>query len=300
LSVALAAEAHHRRTRIGLLFGLSAALLWGCFPLYFRYLKTVPPLEMVAVRIVWSVMFLALLLPLVGQFGAFARIWRVPRTIGLLALSATLIAVNWLVFVICATTGHVVEGGLGYFILPLVNVVLGRVFLKERLTPRQVTACLLATVGVVLFMIAAGRGIFLSLFLAGSFGAYGLVRKIVAAEALAGVAVENVLLLPVSALYLWWGIAHGTLHVAAGPPTLTEVMLAGTGVITVLPLVLYTGAARRLSMATLGIIFYVSPTMQFLQGSLLYGEPMSPLRLAGCIVIWVALIVYTSDRQTAA
>lgn len=295
---ALALELTRRNTRVGLALGLGAALCWGCFPSYFRLLSAVSPYELVAQRIGWSVLVLAVLLPITGKTREFIAIWQTPRTLALLALSAAMIAINWLVFVICVTTGHVVESSLGYFILPLVNVLLGRIILKEKLSRRQGIACLVAGAGVVLFMIAAGRDIFLSLFLAGSFGAYGLCRKIVRADAVPGVAVENVLLLPAAAAYIWWCARQGTLHFGGALPGVTEALIVGTGIVTVLPLVLYSAAARRLPMATLGIIFYVNPTMQFMMGVLVYDEPMSRLRFAGCIAIWLALAIYTSDRKT--
>ena len=296
---ALALDLKRRNNRVGLALGLGAALCWGCFPSYFRLLSAVSPYELVAQRIGWSVVLLAVLLPLTGKTREFLAIWRTPRTLALLTLSAVLIAINWLVFVICVTTGHVVESSLGYFILPLVNVLLGWVVLKEKLSRRQAIACAVAGFGVLLFMIAAGRDIFLSLFLAGSFGAYGLCRKIVKADAVPGVAVENALLLPAAAAYIWWCAEHGTLHFGGSLPGLTEALIVGTGIVTVLPLVLYSAAARRLPMATLGIIFYVNPTMQFVMGVLVYGEPMSRVRFAGCVAIWLALAIYTSDRKTA-
>ena len=296
---ARAIELKRRDGQVGLALGLGAALCWGCFPSYFRLLSAISPYELVAQRIGWSVVLLAVLLPLTGKTREFVSIWRTPRTLALLALSAALIAVNWLVFVICVTTGHVVESSLGYFILPLVNVLLGRVILKEKLSKRQALACAIAGLGVVLFMIAAGRDIVLSLLLAGSFGSYGLCRKIVRADAVPGVAVENALLLPAAAAYMWWCASQGTLHFGGTLPGVTEALIIGTGFVTVLPLVLYSAAARRLPMATLGIIFYVNPTMQFIMGVLVYGEPMSELRFAGCIAIWFALAIYTSDRKTA-
>lgn len=292
-------EVRRRSNRIGLACGLGAALCWGCFPGYFRLLSAISPYELVSQRIVWSVVLLAALLPLTGKLREFVAIWRTPRTLALLGLSAALIAINWLVFVICVTTGHVVESSLGYFVLPLVNVLLGWVILKERLSRRQAIACAVAGFGVLLFMIAAGRDIFLSLFLATSFGGYGLCRKIVRADALPGVAVENALLLPAALAYLAWCAGQGTLHLGGDLPASTEALIIGTGAVTVLPLVLYSAAARRLPMATLGIIFYVNPTMQFVMGVLVYGEPMSHLRFAGCIAIWLALAIYTSDRKTA-
>ncbi len=296
---ALALELKRRNNRVGLALGLGAALCWGCFPSYFRLLSAVSPYELVAQRIGWSVVLLAVLLPLTGKTREFLAIWRTPRTLALLALSAALIAINWLVFVICVTTGHVVESSLGYFILPLVNVLLGWIILKEKLSRRQAIACAVAGFGVLLFMVAAGKDIFLSLFLAGSFGGYGLCRKIVRADAVPGVAVENALLLPAAAAYIWWCAQQGTLHFGGSLPGLTEALIVGTGIVTVLPLVLYSAAARRLPMATLGIIFYVNPTMQFVMGVLVYGEPMSKLRFAGCVAIWLALAIYTSDRKTA-
>jgi chloramphenicol-sensitive protein RarD len=297
---AAALELKGRNDRVGLALALSAAICWGCFPSYFRLLSGISPYELVAQRIGWSVVLLAALLPLTGKTREFFRIWRTPRTLALLALSAAMIAINWLVFVICVTTGHVVESSLGYFILPLVNVVLGRIVLKERLSPRQLTACAIAAFGVLLCMIAAGRDIFLSLMLAGSFGSYGVCRKVVRADAVPGVAVENALLMPAAGAYIWWCARQGSLHFGGALPWSTELLIIGTGAITVLPLVLYSAAARLLPMATLGIIFYVNPTMQFIMGVLVYGEPMSGLRFAGCIAIWLALAIYTSDRKTAA
>jgi chloramphenicol-sensitive protein RarD len=278
---------------------LVACICWGLLPSYFKLLDAVPGLEILAHRVLWSAVFIAFLLPALGQWQAFRTVIADRRAVAMLLLSSCLIAVNWLVYVTSVTGGHIVEASLGYYIMPLINVLLGRFLLGERLTGRQAAACVLAAVSVTVFALSAGFGIWRSLVLAVSFAFYGFVRKQVRAEALPGLALECFLLAPLAAGWLIYCRIEGTLHLSMGAPMLSGLILAA-GVITTLPLVTYAAAARRITLSTLGLIMYLNPTLQFLLGVWVYGEPFDQRRLVAFVGIWLALILYTVEATRMA
>jgi chloramphenicol-sensitive protein RarD len=283
-----------RRGETGaVLLALAVFGAWGLFPGFFKLLGAVPPPEILSHRILWSAVFMAGLLAVTGQYPAVGRILADRRTLAMLTLSAVLIAVNWLVYVSAVADGHILEASLGYFISPLTNVALGRLVLGERLSRLQAVACGLATLAVLGFALTVGPAVWRSVALAASFGCYGLVRKTVRAEPLPGFAVESFLLAPLAALYLALRQVQGAAPFDH-PPFILALCLSA-GVLTALPLLGYAAAAKRLRLSTLGLLNYVTPTLQFILGVAVYGEPFDPVRLAVFAVIWLALALYTVE-----
>jgi chloramphenicol-sensitive protein RarD len=283
-----------RRGETGaVLLALAVFGAWGLFPGFFKLLGAVPPPEILSHRILWSAVFMAGLLTVTGQFPGVGRILADRRTLAMLTLSAVLIAVNWLIYVSAVADGHILEASLGYFISPLTNVALGRLVLGERLSRLQAVACGLATLAVVGFALTVGPAVWRSVALAASFGCYGLVRKTVRAEPLPGFAVESFLLAPLAALYLALRQVQGAAPFDH-PPVILALCLSA-GVLTALPLLGYAAAAKRLRLSTLGLLNYVTPSLQFTLGVAVYGEPFDPVRLAVFAVIWLALALYTVE-----
>lgn len=282
------------RMRAGLLLGLGAYLCWGFMPLYFRLIARVPATEIVAHRVVWSLLFLAALIAL-RRGWASVRAALELRSLAILAASALLIGVNWLVFTYAVTHGHILAASLGYYLNPLVNILLGVVLLNERLSRAQLAATALAASGVLILAIGAGAGpgLWMSLALAGSFASYGFLRKIAPAGALEGLAIETLLMAPFALAWIVWVQASDTAGFAAFGPTTTLLVALG-GVVTAIPLLLFTGAARRLPYSTLGFLQYLAPTLQFLIG-VAYCEPLTAAHLACFGAIWTALALVAID-----
>ncbi|WP_315763136.1 EamA family transporter RarD [Sphingomonas sp. Y38-1Y] len=284
------ADAASRSTRIGLMQGAGAYLLWGLLPLYFMPLRAVDAGEVVSARVVGS---LALLFAIVAILRRGSLLWlalSTPRTLRLLALSAALISVNWLVYIWSVQHHHVLEASLGYFLNPLVNVLLGVVVLREKLTRPQLAAVVLATAGVLVLASQAAAGLWISLTLALSFGLYGLVRKIAPVESIEGLTVETLLLTPVALLYLFWLAGHGGL--ALGGDARITALLSVAGVITAVPLLLFAAGARRLPYSVIGLLQYLAPTIQFGLAITLFGETVTTAHLICFALIWSGLGVY--------
>ena len=273
---------------------LGVFVSWGLFPSYFKLLAGVPAIEVLSHRIVWSALFMAVVLPLGGGVAAFRRALGDPRVVGLIGLSALLIGINWLTYVATIAAGHVLEASLGYFLSPLTNVALGRLVLGERLTRLQFLACLLALGAVAVLALGTEGEIWRAVVLATSFGFYGLVRKLVRVEALPGNTLECFLLVPFAGAYLVWCALSGASHFGLALPG-TSILLASSGVITAVPLIAYAAAARRLKLSTLGLMQFVTPTMVFLLGVLVYDEPFGQAKLGCFVVIWAALALYARE-----
>lgn len=288
-----AAEQSHSQ-RVGLVMALAVFVAWGLFPSYFKLLASVPPAEVLSHRIVWSAALMVMLLPLGGGVADFRRAIRDRRVVGLIGLSALLIAINWLTYVSTIAAGHVLEASLGYFLSPLANVALGRLVLGERLTPLQGLACLLAVGGVAALALGTEGEIWRAIVLAISFGCYGLVRKTVRVEALPGNALECFLLVPFAAAYLIWCAGQGRSHFGPMAPGVSSLLVL-SGAITAVPLIAFAAAARRLKLSTLGLMQFVTPTMVFVLGALVYGEPFGPAKLACFVLIWTALALYARE-----
>ena len=277
--------------RAGLWFGLGAYLLWGVLPLYFKLLKDVSPTEIVAHRILWSLVFLALLVWLWRRWPAIRAAASASRVMMTLAVTALLIAVNWLIYIWAVLNGHVLAGSLGYYLNPLVNVLLGVVLLKERLTRGQVAAVALAALGVSVLAVRAADGLWISLALALSFGLYGFIRKIAPVDAIEGLAIETAMLAPVSLAYLLWLQQAGAGGFAAHGATTSALLILG-GAATAVPLLLFNAAAKRLPYSTLGFLQYIAPSLQFLLAVLVFGEAFTTAHAICFGAIWAALLIF--------
>ena len=276
----------------GLIFAFLAFGIWGLFPLYLRQLASVPPLELVAHRSAWSLVFLLGVLALLRRWAWLGGLRGQPRQWLLFAGSALLLSVNWLVYVYAVTAGQVLHASLGYFINPLVSVLLGVLVLRERLLPAQWLAVALAAAGVLWLTLQGGRVPWVALMLAVSFAIYGLMRKTGSLGALEGLTLETLLLAPlVLPLLVWFTLQPGG-AMARGDWALNG-WLWLSGPLTALPLLFFAAAARRLPLATVGLVQYLSPTLHFLLGVQVFGEPMQPARLAGFVLIWAGLAVYS-------
>jgi chloramphenicol-sensitive protein RarD len=278
----------------GIVYAILAFAAWGLFPLYFHRIQSVPPLEVVLHRSVWSLLFVLIVLAALRRFGWLRPLLKEPRRFGTFGLSAMLLSGNWLVYVFAVQSNQVVEASLGYFINPIVNVLLGVLVLHERLNRVQWLAVALAAAGVVWLTLLHGRLPWIALVLALSFGLYGLMRKTASLGALEGLALETLLLAPlVLPALLWWTLSgHGAM--AQGDPALNVWLVIG-GPLTALPLLLFAAGARRLPLATVGLLQYLSPTIQLALGVWVFHEPFDRARLVGFAFIWAALALYSAD-----
>jgi chloramphenicol-sensitive protein RarD len=283
----------HARARKGLLLGLGAYAVWGVLPLYFKALARVGPVEIVAHRILWSILFLVVLATLWGRWGGIKAAASTPKVLGILAVTATLIAINWLVYIWAVLNGHVLEGSLGYYLNPLVNVLLGVLLLKEKLTRGQLCAVILAGAGVAVLAIGAGSGLWISLALAGSFASYGFLRKVAPVEAIEGLSIETVLLAPFALGWVLWLGSHGQSGFLLDRGT--TLLLVASGAVTAVPLLLFTAAAKRLPYSTLGFLQYIAPSVQFLLAVLVFGEKLTTAHIVCFAAIWAALAIFAVE-----
>ncbi len=285
---------HPPGSAAGLGYGIVAYLIWGFFPVYFKALSAVPPLQVVAHRIVWSVLFLWIIIALRGTWRDLRDAFRNTRALLLLTVSALLIATNWLVFIIAVGHAQVIQSSLGYFMTPFISVLLGVIFLQERLRRIQLISLILAAMGVVLLTLQYGHFPWVALLLALTFGSYGLFRKIVTVDSLTGLTVETLLLGPAALGYLVYLFVQGTSAVPS-VGLQTSSLLALAGVVTAVPLLLFASAARRLRLATIGFLQYITPTLHFLLAVLLYKEPFTKAHLTSFLFIWGGLCCYSYD-----
>lgn len=273
---------------------VGAYFIWGFLPVYFNLLKAVPPLEVVAHRIAWSVLLLLAMLYFRRRIAALVEALTTRRLLVPMLASAALIGANWLIYIWAVTNGHVAAASLGYFLNPLLNVLLGFLFLKEKLTRWQWVAVALAGVGVAILATGTLEALWISLSLALTFGFYGLVRKVAPVGPMVGLASETIIMLPAAlGLFLWWGmegVGHfGTLG------RQVDVLLLAAGVVTAVPLLLFASAARRMKYATIGLIQYIGPTIQFMLAIFLYREPLATTHLVTFPLIWAGLVLYSWD-----
>ncbi len=276
--------------RLGLVYGFAAYGCWGVLPLYFKAVDAAPPLELLCHRVVWAVILLLGLCARLGLKHALRSALRPGRTLGLLCASTALIAFNWLIYINAVVSGDVLEASLGYYINPLVNILLGVVVFRERL-PRQVlVAVAIAAGGVAWLTLSVGRPPWLALALAFSFALYGLARKLAPVGAVVGLTVETGLLSPLALGWLWWSAAQGQLVFRTRGLEL-DLLLLLAGPVTAIPLLFFTGAARRLPLTTIGFLQYLSPTIQFLMAVTLFGEPFTRARGVAFACIWIALAI---------
>ena len=280
-------------TRTGILAGISAYVIWGLVPIFFKQIAEVPATEIIAHRVVWAMLLMTALIGFGRGFGDALRIARQPAQLCRIALASALVLANWLTFVWGVNNGHIVETSLGYFILPLLNVALGVLVLKERMRPLQWLA--------VLFAIEATRASglpWIALVLAGTFAIYGLLRKQLPLDAASGLFLETVCMLPLALAWLAWS---GPSHFGVGAGiTATDLLLVATGPVTAIPLLLFAIATRRLPLSMMAFLQYLAPTLAFLIGVLMYHEPLDTLRMLSLAAIWTGLAVYSVDLVKAA
>jgi len=283
----------HQRARSGILMGLSAYAMWGVMPLYFKALSHVRSTEIVAHRIIWSLLLLGALASLLKRWPAIRAAVGTPRVAMTLVVTAALIALNWLVYIYAVVSGHVLEGSLGYFLNPLVNVLLGTILLRERLSLFQKGAVLLAAAGVAVLALGAGSALWISLTLAASFALYGFVRKVTPVDSIEGLSIESFLLAPLALAWILWLQQAGQgsfLH-----DWRTDLLLVLGGAVTATPLLLFTAAAKRLPYSTLGFLQYVAPSLQFLLAVLVFHEPLTTAHIVCFAAIWAALAIFVTE-----
>jgi chloramphenicol-sensitive protein RarD len=280
----------------GLWRGVAAYCIWGLFPLYWKLVEQVPALQIISHRIVWSFVTLAIVVAARFRREIASQLDR--RTVAIYAMAAVLISINWFLYVYAVNTGFVLETSLGYFITPLVNVLLGVLVLREQLRPLQWCAVALAAIGVLQLTFGYGSLPWIAIGLALSFGSYGLVKKKAPLDSLAGLTLETGMVVIPAAAYLLAANANG--HGAfAHSGMSTDLLLIGGGPVTVVPLVLFASAVRRVTLTTIGLLQYIAPTIQFFLGVFLYGEPFAGTRLVGFVIVWTACVLFSIDGLRA-
>jgi len=277
--------------RTGVAFALAAFLSWGFVPVYFKQLSDVPAVEVLAHRIVWSVLFLGGYIAVRDSFRLTFDIFRDWRLVGWLVLSGALVAFNWLIFVWAVAHDHIIETSLGYFINPLVNVLLGMVFLDERLRPLQWAAVTLAFMGTLYLALDYGKLPWVALLIAFSFAFYGLIRKRLPVKPVQGLLVETLLMLPAALVYLIW-LGPGTFEAFGG---VTDGWLVGTGLVTALPLLWFINAAKRMPYSTLGFFQYLTPSVSLLLAVFVYDEAFTLAYAVAFGSIWLGLLLFSAD-----
>jgi chloramphenicol-sensitive protein RarD len=288
------APAPASRSGTGALYALCAFFAWGFNPVYFKAVAEVPVVEIVAHRILWALLFVAIVVSVGRQWPSVARALFDRRAMAALAISTVLLSSNWGLYVWAVANDRILETSLGYFINPLVSVLLGVVFLGERLNRVQMVAVALAVAGVAYLTWSYGSLPWIALYLAGSFGLYGLVRKTAPANAIGGLFIETLIQSPIALLYLVWLQATGT--GALGREGIGfDLVLALAGPVTALPLLWFSAAARRLNLSTVGFFQYIAPSTQFLLAIFVYGEPFTPAHAVTFPLIWTALAIFTAD-----
>jgi chloramphenicol-sensitive protein RarD len=283
-----------RHQRQGVAYALAAYLAWGVLPVYFKAVASVPALEVLAHRVIWSVVFLLALTLLRGRWREFTALFRNARTQATLMVTTVLIATNWGVFIWSVANGRLVEASLGYFITPLVSVLLGFLFLRERLRRRQTLAVCLAAAGIIWMTVRYGHPPVISMVLAVSFGFYGLLRKQVPVSGIQGLTAETLMLSPLAIAWLGWRYRQGEL-VFGHDTGHIDLLLLAAGVLTALPLIWFAEGARRLRLATMGFLQYLAPTGQLLLAVAAFGEPFTIDHAVVFGLIWTALAVYSFD-----
>jgi chloramphenicol-sensitive protein RarD len=284
----------HRETISGVLYAGGAFLIWGLSPVYWKAMLRVPALEIVTHRVVWSFIFLMALTLIQRRWGEFRRVLETPRTLMILALTTLLVSCNWLLYIWAVNAGYMLQASLGYYINPLVNVLLGMVFLKERLRPAQALAVILACAAVVFRTVSYGELPWIALTLGFTFGLYGLIRKVAPVSSLVGLSVETLLLTVPGMAYLAFLESQGTGALLRFGRSL-DLLLIGTGVFTAVPLLFFNLGARRINLSTVGLMQYIAPSGMFLLAVFVYGEPFTALQGWTFALIWTALAIYSID-----
>jgi chloramphenicol-sensitive protein RarD len=289
-------QADIAKRKAGAILGLTAYLIWGFFPLYFKALTQVSPSEILAHRIIWSATVLLVFVVLTRSAAQLRSMMLNKRTLATLVITTLLISTNWFVFIYAVTTGRILESSLGYYLNPLVSIFLAAVFLGERLTGRQKIAIALAAAGVVVQTVMIGRLPLISIILAFTFGFYGLIRKYARVPAVTGLAIETTLLSPVALGYIIWLISVDRLSFLTLGKNI-DILLLLAGVVTVTPLILYGSALNRLRLSTMGIMQYIVPTAHFAWAVFAFGEQFTTGHLVSFGFIWIGLVLYSSESM---
>jgi chloramphenicol-sensitive protein RarD len=282
----------------GTLNGLAAYALWGFFPIYWKLLHQVPALQVIAHRISWSFVLLMTVILITGQWKEFHSVALKPKVLGIYSLAGVLLTINWLVYIWGVNSGFIVETSLGYFINPLLSVLLGVILLRERLRPAQWIPVTIAAIGVIYLTAVYGRLPWIALTLAFSFGFYGFVKKLAPLGSLHGLTLETGIVFPIALVYLLvveFGGTAAFLHQSAS----TTVLLIGAGAVTTIPLLMFASAAKEIPLTVIGLLQYVAPTLQFLIGIFLYKEPFAQSHLIGFVIVWIALIIFWVENFLA-
>ena len=286
-----------RQTQVGVICAIAAYTMWGIAPLYFKQLAIIPATEVLMHRIVWSVMVLAGLIAGFRQWPKVKAALQSRMVMQTLLVAGVLLGANWLLFIWAINNDHLLDASLGYYINPLFNVFLGRLFLGEKLRPLQQFAVMLAGVGVAVLIFSYGQLPWIALVLALTFGVYGLLRKRVAVNALPGLFIETSIMLPVAVGYwLGWGSEHSDM---ISNPVSLNLLLVAAGIVTTAPLLCFTSAARRIKYSTLGFFQYIGPSLMFVLAVFLYSEPLEPARLITFGFVWMALVIFSMDSLAA-
>jgi chloramphenicol-sensitive protein RarD len=278
----------------GMRYAIGAYVSWGVLPIYWKWLHHVPALQLISHRILWSFFALAVVILLTQRWKEFRQAVFAPGVLRLYTAAALLIGINWLTYVWAVNAGHIVETSLGYFINPLLSVLIGVIFLHEHLRPRQWVPLGLAVAGVLFLTFAYGSLPWIALTLAFSFGLYGLVKKIAPLGSLYGLTLETGILLIPAFCYLLYSDKIGSgafLHTG----TSSDFLMIGAGLVTTIPLLMFASATQRISLSLVGILQYISPTLQFLIGVIIYKEPFTHIQFIGYSIIWVALILFAAE-----
>ena len=278
-------------SKSGFFYGLGAYALWGVLPIYFKAIADVAAFDIVAHRVLWSIPFLALLIAISKGWSKVRVVLNDGKTLGILAVTALLIGGNWLLYVYAVTSGHILASSFGYYLNPLANVLLGRFVLKEKLERLQWIAVAVAAAGISVFAAGALSQLWISLTLCISFALYGLLRKVVKADAITGLGIETSLLFPLAIGWLGWRFGSGA--PVLGSSQVDAGLLLAAGIVSTTPLILFTAAARRLKYSTLGMLQFLAPTLQFLIG-VWYGEPLKTAHFIAFPAIWLALALYVT------
>ncbi len=282
----------------GILYGVGAYAIWGFFPLYWKFLHEVPALQVIGHRISWSFIVLIAFILLTKQWQDFRAVAFHPKTIAMYAIAGVLLSINWLVYVWGVNAGFIVETSLGYFINPLLSVLLGVIFLRERLRLAQWIPVIIAAIGVFYLTFVYGRLPWIALSLAFSFGIYGLVKKLAPLGSLYGLTLETAIVFPAALIYLLVMEGNGTgafLHAGVT----VNLLLAGAGIVTTVPLLMFASAAKQIPLTMVGILQYIAPTLQFLIGVFIYKEPFDHAHLIGFGIVWLALIIFWVENYLA-
>lgn len=282
----------------GVLNGIAAYAMWGFFPIYWKLLHNVPALQVIGHRIGWSFILLTVYILLARKWQDFRSVAFKPKTVGVYSIAAVLLSFNWLIYVWGVNAGFIVETSLGYFINPLLSVLLGVVFLRERLRPLQWIPVGLAAAGVIYLTVVYGRPPWIALSLAFTFGFYGFVKKLSPLGSLYGLTLETGIVFPVALVYIVFVAVNGSgMFLQSGAAT--DLLLVGAGAVTTIPLLMFASAAKQIPLTVVGLLQYIAPTLQFLIGVFIYREPFDLSHLIGFGIVWLALIIFATESYFA-